>query len=53
MIGRTIVCSKDFIMRQKNNADIAVGGHCDWREGKVIRSKRHPLAGKTVMDRSK
>lgn len=37
---------------KKNNADIAVGGHCDWREGKVIRSKRHPLAGKTVMDRS-
>lgn len=37
---------------KENNADIAVGGHCDWREGKVIRTKRHPLAGKTVTDRS-
>lgn len=36
---------------KKNNADIVVGGHCDWREGKVIRKKKHPLAGKTVKDK--
>lgn len=36
---------------KSNNADIAVSGHCDWRKGKIIRSKRHPLAGKTVTNR--
>lgn len=30
------------------NADIVVSGHCDWRDGKIIRTKRHPLAGKTI-----
>ena len=34
------------------NAEIAVGGHCDWRDGKIIRTKRHPLAGKTIFRRS-
>lgn len=34
-----------------SNADIAVGGHCDWRDGEVLRKKRHPLAGKTVRNR--
>lgn len=42
---------KLYLAAKDNNADIAVGGHCDWREGKVIKSKRHPLAGKTVTDR--
>lgn len=35
-----------------SNADIAVGGHCDWCDGKVLREKRHPLAGETVRNRS-
>ena len=35
-----------------SNADIVVGGHCDWRDGKVLRVKRHPLAGKTVTNKS-
>ena len=25
----------------KGNADIAVGGHCDWRDGEILRKKRH------------
>ena len=37
---------------KQNDADIAVSGHCDWRYGKVIRTKRHPLAGSTVTKRS-
>ena len=32
--------------------DIAVGGHCDWAKGRIVRRKRHPLAGKTVTDRA-
>lgn len=36
----------------ENNADIVVSGHCDWRDGKMIRVKRHPLAGKTVRDKN-
>lgn len=34
------------------NADIVVSGHCDWSDGKIIRTKRHPLAGKTFTDRA-
>ena len=37
---------------KQNDADIAVSGHCDWRYGKVIRTKRHPLAGSTLTKRS-
>lgn len=36
----------------KSNADIAVGGHCDWRDGEILRKKQHPLAGKTVRNKS-
>ena len=35
----------------KSDADIAVGGHCDFRNGKVKKIKKHPLAGKTVRER--
>jgi glycosyltransferase EpsJ len=31
-------------------ADIAVGGHCDMADGKVVTSKIHPLAGTTLTD---
>ena len=36
----------------KTNSDIVVGGHCDWSYGKVVRSKVHPLAGKTLTDKN-
>lgn len=36
----------------KANSDIVVGGHCDWSYGKVVRSKVHPLAGKTLTDKN-
>ena len=32
----------------RNGADIVVSGHCDVADGKVVKQKRHPLAGKTV-----
>ena len=34
-----------------NDADIVVSGHCDWTGGDVVRTKRHPLAGKTIRDK--
>lgn len=32
----------------KNNADIVVSGHCDVTNGVIKKTKRHPLAGKTL-----
>lgn len=32
----------------KNNADIVVSGHCDITNGVITKTKRHPLAGKTL-----
>lgn len=40
-----------YRVAEKHNADIVVGGHCDWRDGKVIRTKKHPLAGQTVTNK--
>lgn len=34
----------------RENADIAVSGHCDVENGKIKRKMRHPLAGKTLTD---
>lgn len=32
----------------KNSADIVASGHCDWTNGKIVRTRRHPMAGKTI-----
>lgn len=32
----------------QNNADIVVSGHCDVANGKVVKIKKHPLAGQTI-----
>ena len=41
-----------YRVAEEHNADIVVGGHCDWRDGKAIRVKKHPLAGRTVTEKS-
>lgn len=43
---------KLYRVAEEHNADIVVGGHCDWRDGKVIKVKKHPLAGQTVTKKS-
>lgn len=32
----------------KNNADIVVSGHCDFTNGVITKTKRHPLEGQTL-----
>lgn len=44
--------SRLYQVAKKQKADIVVSGHCDWTEGKIVRTKRHPLAGKTVTEKS-
>lgn len=34
-----------------NKADIVVSGHCDWTNGSVVKTRRHPLAGTTIRDK--
>ena len=41
-----------YRVAEEHNADIVVGGHCDWRDGKAIRVKKHPLAGRNVTEKS-
>lgn len=36
---------------KEHRADIVVSGHCDWSNGKIVKTKCHPLAGKTITDR--
>lgn len=44
--------SRLYQVAKKQKADIVVSGHCDWTDGKIVRTKRHPLAGKTVTEKS-
>lgn len=41
-----------YQVAKKQKADIVVSGHCDWTDDKIVRTKRHPLAGKTMMEKS-
>lgn len=36
-----------YKVAERENADIVVSGHRDWTNGKIVRTKRHPLAGQT------
>ena len=42
---------KLYNVAKANDADIVVSGHCDWTGGTIVRTKRHPLAGKTIHDK--
>ena len=37
-----------YQVAKQQDADIVVSGHCDYTDGKVVRKKKHPLAGKTL-----
>lgn len=39
---------KLYNVAKKNDADIVASGHCDVANGKVVKIKKHPLAGQTV-----
>lgn len=41
-----------YQVAREHDADIVAGGHCDWTDGKVVTTKRHPLAGQTVTEKS-
>lgn len=41
-----------YQVAREHNADIVAGGHCDWTDGKIVRTKKHPLAGQTVTEKS-
>lgn len=34
---------------ERTHADIVASGHCDWTNGEIVRVRRHPLAGKTIV----
>lgn len=38
---------KLYVAAQKSNSDIVVSGHCDYKNGVPVVTKKHPLAGKT------
>ena len=39
---------KLYTAAKENNADIVASGHCDWTNGKIVRTRIHPMAGKTI-----
>lgn len=44
----TQMFAKLYEAATKNNSDIVVSGHCDFTNGIVTRTKKHPLAGQTI-----